>query len=176
MLHRTCNPGFPVQGVRSEALHCTVRIRKLQDTAECALPAVHAFLSERSDDLVSPPARSHLGCQDIGILEKSGDIISVGDPGFLKMGKARFQDFLSDKFAVYVQLADSQRRGHPFRRCHLFRRIHLGNEPARPVCSTLSVPDRAGDYGSVSRRNPFGILPGLTVKGFNKRDAAPVCA
>ena len=60
MLYRTCNTSLPVFEVCAVTFCSSVSIDNLQNTSECAFMPDHSLISIRSDDLVTPPARSHL--------------------------------------------------------------------------------------------------------------------
>ena len=167
MFHRTGDPGFPIIAVCSVEFDGSVGINELQDSPEGAFLSDHTFMSSRSEDLVGPPPRSHLGSQFVlstGLGDQSlGDIICKGNLGLLIMCESRLQYLFPDRNPVDIKLIHTQSGSHPPRGADLLVIDDRGNEPAGSVGGTavglITVDDLFGQDRSIHRRYPFRGVP-----------------
>ena len=65
MFHRACYSCLPTEGIRAEELPLPIFVLHLDDRTERTSAANHMVASGRGHDLVSPPARGHLGSKNI---------------------------------------------------------------------------------------------------------------
>ena len=65
MFHRTGYASLPAEGIRAEKLPLPIFVLHLDDRTERTSAANHMAASGRRHDLVSPPARGHLGSKNI---------------------------------------------------------------------------------------------------------------
>ena len=124
VLHRSSDACPPILRICTVQAFRPVSERQFQHTTEGTLLSVHSVRTTGRDDLVGPPARSHLRRESVLApflgLELRRNVICERIFCAAVVREARTQHLPTDALAVHIQFVHAETCGHPQSLHHAF--------------------------------------------------------
>ena len=166
VLHRTSNARLPTLKVGTIEFCRSISKGQLQYCTKCTLFTKQTVVTRRCDDKICPPTRRNLCRKEVfatcAEVKHLGYIVCKRVASLLAVCKARLEELLAHRLAVYIDLVNTERCCHPLCTDNSLLILECCHKPVGTIGCTLCA--LLCNYRSIYYRYPLGTLPRRVVE------------